>query len=79
MGSVAAIYCIATGTPVPTAQWYKSDTAVTPIPSLFQQAFIVPTDTPHTTVYTCMGTNYAGNRKHLHVSSANITVIVESK
>ena len=74
---MAALYCMATGRPIPTVQWYKSGTAVTPIPSLFQLAFIVPTDTPHTTVYTCTGTNHAGKRKH--VNHANITVTVESK
>ena len=73
---MAALYCMATGRPIPTVQWYKSGTAVAPIPSLFQQAFVVPTDTPHTTVYTCMGTNHAGKRKH--VNHANITVTVES-
>ena len=78
MGGVAALYCVATeGRPVPTVQWYKGDTAVTPIASLYQQIFIAPTDTPHTMNYTCIGKNYAGNREHMN--STTITVIVESK
>ena len=77
VGSLGLLYCRAKGKPVPTVQWYKDGTAVNPIPSPFQQSFIVPTDISHTTVYTCMGTNYAGGLKHTR--SANITVIVKGK
>ena len=78
MGGLATLYCVAEGRPTPTVQWYKSDTAVTPISSLINpQVFIAPTDTPHTTNYTCKGINYAGNRTH--INSATITVIVQSK
>ena len=77
VGGVATLYCVATGRPIPTVQWYKGDTAVTPLPSLYQQIFIAPTITPRTTNYTCKGINYAGNRKHMN--SANIMVIVKSK
>ena len=78
MGGLAALYCIATGRPISMVQWYKSDnTPATPIPSPYQQIFIAPTATPHTTFYTCKGINYAGNKKQ--VNSANITVNVESK
>ena len=77
MGGLATLYCVATGRPVPTVQWYKGDTAVTPIATPYQQIFIAPTNIPHTTNYTCIGINYAGNEKHMN--SANITVIVESK
>ena len=77
MGGLATLYCVATGRPTPTVQWYKGDTAVTPIPSLYQQIFIAPTNTPGTMNYTCIGKNHPGNRKHMN--SANITVIVESK
>ena len=73
------MYCVAEGRPTPTVQWYKSDTAVTPILSLIinPQIFIAPTDTLYTANYTCMGINHAGNRKHMN--SATITVIVQSK
>ena len=75
MRSLALLYCRAIGKPIPQVQWYKDDTAVNPISSSFQQTFIVPTNTPHTTVYTCKGTNYIENMKH--TISANITVIVK--
>ena len=77
VGSVTLLYCRATGKPIPTVQWYKGGFPVNPIPSYFQQASSIPTDTPHTTVYTCVGINYAGNKKHTR--SANITVIVKGK
>ena len=72
VGSVAVLYCKVTGKPTPTVQWYEGGFPVNPM-----QAFLVPTDTPHTTVYTCVGINYVGNKKHTR--SANITVIVEGK
>ena len=77
VGSLAILYCTAIGKPIPRVQWYKDDTTVNPISSSFQQTFIVPTNMPHTTVYTCKGTNYIGNIKH--TKSATITVIVKGK
>ena len=77
VGTLAILYCRARGKPIPTVQWYKDNSAVNPLPSLFQQQYIVETDSPHTTVYTCKANNYAGNMKHS--SSANITVIVKGK
>ena len=75
VGSLAILYCRAIGKPIPRVQWYKDDTTVNPISSYFQQPFIVPTNMPHTTVYTCKGTNYIENVKYTR--SANITVIVK--
>ena len=72
VGSLAILYCRAIGKPIPRVQWYKDDTTVNSISSSFQQSFIVPTNMPHTTVYTCKGINYIGNMR-----SANITVIVK--
>ena len=75
VGSVAILSCKAIGKPIPRVQWYKDDTTVNPISSTLLQPFIVPTDVPHTTVYTCKGTNYIENVKYTR--SANITVIVK--
>ena len=77
VGSLAVLYCRATGNPIPRVQWYKDDTAVNPVSTPFQQVFIVPTDMPHTTVFTCKGTNYIENMKHTR--SANVTVTVTVK
>ena len=77
VGSVGILYCRAAGKPIPTVQWFKDGFPFNRIPSYFQQALLVPTDTPHTAVYTCVGINYVGNKKYTR--SANITVIVESK
>ena len=74
-GSLGTLYCRATGKPIPTVQWFKEGIAVNPLPSHFQQVLLVPTNVPHTTVYTCVGVNYAGNMKHTR--SSNITVIVK--
>ena len=75
VSSLAILYCIATGKPIPRVQWYKNDTAVNPISSPLEQAFRIPTNIPHTTVYTCKGTNYIENVKYTR--SASITVIVK--
>ena len=77
VGSVGVLYCRAAGKPIPTVQWFKGSFPFNPVSSYFQQALLVPTDTPHTTVYTCVGINYFGDEKHTR--SANITVIVEGK
>ena len=77
VGSLGVLYCRARGKPIPTVQWYKNGFAVNPLPSYLQQALLVPTDAPHTAVYTCVGINYAGNKKHRKL--VNITVTVKGK
>ena len=76
VGSLAILYCRVIGKPIPRVQWYKDDTTVSPSSSS-QQTFIVPTNMPRTTVYTCKGTNYIESMKHTR--SASITVIVKGK
>ena len=76
-GSLGVLFCRASGKPTPTVQWYKNDISINHIASYFQQALLIPNNTKHTTVYTCIGKNYAGNKKH--VGFANITVIVRGK
>ena len=77
MGSVGLLFCKVRGKPTPTVQWYKDGLAFNPNLSYMQQALLVPTDVSHTTVYTCVGVNYAGNKKNTRF--ANVTVIVEGK
>jgi len=75
VGSLGILHCRAKGRPIPTVQWYKDGIAVNPFASIFQQSFVVPTNISHTTVYTCVGINYAGNIEH--TKSVNITVIIK--
>ena len=77
VGNVAVVYCSARGKPIPTVQWYKDGVAFNPLPTPFQQALIVSTHIPLTSMYTCVGINHAGKRKH--EAFANITVIVKGK
>jgi len=74
VGTRVLLYCIAEGRPIPTIKWYKNNTA---IPQQLGPLYPVPTDSPHTTKYTCEGTNYAGNMKN--TASASVIVVVESE
>ena len=73
VGSRLPLYCSAHGLPLPTVQWYVNDSAANQQPP---EIHLVPTTSPHTTVYTCVATNNAGNMTH--TVNKNITVIVES-
>ena len=79
VGSIAILYCTAIGKPIPRIQWYKDDTTVNAMSLSFQQTFLilVPTNIPHTTVYTCKETNYIKNKEY--TSYASVTVIVKGK
>ena len=72
--TTSLLNCMAEGNPIPTIKWYKNDTL---IPQQLGHLFLVPTDFPHTTKYTCEGTNNAGNM--WNSARASIVVIVESK
>ena len=63
--------------PTPTVQWFSNDVPLHPLQQPYQQLYLVPTDSPHTTVYNCIGRNNI--RGVDHVAQANVTVIVESK
>jgi len=68
VGTNLSLYCTAHGLPNPTVQWYKGSQ---PIKSEKKAFLKVPTQSPHTTLYTCIGRNTIGN------TPANITVIIE--
>ena len=65
---------MAEGNPIPVIKWYNNNAAV---PQKLGHLYLVPTDSPHTTKYTCEGTNNAGNMKN--TARASVVVIVESK
>ena len=68
------MYCTAHGLPTPTVQWYEDNVL---IPEQTSQLYIVPTNTPHVTLYSCEAKNNAGNMEN--TAYANITVTVQSK
>ena len=75
VGTNLFLNCKADGVPSPTVQWFSRRQAVVYYAQVYQQSYLVPTDTPGTYMYTCEGSNYAGNvtqRTH-----QNITVIVK--
>ena len=74
VGTKLLMYCIANGLPAPTIQWYENNV---PIPEQTSPLYIVPTDTPHVTLYSCEAKNNAGNIEN--TAYANITVTVQSK
>ena len=77
VGTQLLLYCAAEGLPTPTVQWHSNGFPLHPLQQPYQQLYLVPTDSPHTTVYTCIGRNNI--RGVDHVAEANVTVIVESK
>ena len=72
-GTKLILHCIAEGLPIPTIQWYKNDVPVSQQSSPF---YLVSTDFPSTTVYTCEGKNKAGSREN--IANATITITVKS-
>ncbi|XP_065903803.1 basement membrane-specific heparan sulfate proteoglycan core protein-like [Dysidea avara] len=74
VGTRLFLYCIAEGHPIPTIKWYKNNTI---IPQHLGPLYPVPTNSPHTTKYTCVGTNNAGNMKN--TDSASVIVVVENE
>lgn len=63
---------------MPFVQWYSEGYPVYPTPQAYQQIYLVPTDSPHTTVYTCVGTTYSQGVV-VDQLKVNVTVVVESK
>ena len=74
VGSLAILLCSATSKPSPLVQWCKEEITCHP-PHLDQSFYVVPTNVPHTTIYTCKAVNYIADVKCSR--SANITVIVQ--
>jgi len=78
VGGHLPIYCTAIkGVPTPNIQWHSKGFPVYPYLSLYQQIYLVPTDSPHTTTYTCVGTIYTRSGQKFDEQNVTITVIVE--
>ena len=73
VGTRLFLYCIATGLPAPTIQWYQNGII---IPQQSSPLFLAFTNTPQVTKYTCEAKNKFGNRENS--VSASITVTVKS-
>ena len=71
VGKRLLLYCIAEGFPIPTIRWYKNNVL---IPRQSSPFYLVSTNVPLTTVYTCEGRNNAGNMRN--IARANITIII---
>ena len=79
VGGHLPIYCTAVkGIPIPQVQWHSEGLPVYPSQTFYQQVYVVPTDSPHTTTYTCVETRYL-RRGEVSELRVNVTVIVEGK
>ena len=79
VGGHLPIYCIAVqGVPIPEVQWHSEGLPVHPLSSFYQQIYVVPTDSPRTTTYTCIGTTFSRGVETSELR-VNVTVIVEGK
>ena len=76
VGDHLPLYCTAVkGFPIPEVQWHSESFLVYPPPQAYQQVYLVPTDSPHETTYTCVGTTYKQGVK-VRELRINVTVIV---
>ena len=74
------LYCTAVkGVPTPNVQWHSEGFPVIPFVDIYQQIYLVPTDIPHMTTYTCIATEYGFDGTLIDTVSSNVTVIVEGK
>ena len=77
VGTRLILYCHADAQPAPLVRWYKnSGTALNYAAQKFYQSYRVPTVAPHSTIYSCVVTNNAGNTTN--VARKYITVTVQS-
>ena len=74
VGTHLLLYCAAEGLPIPTVQWHSDGVPLHPLQQLYQQIYLVPTDYPHTTAYSCVGRNHVAGIDY--AAQANVTVVV---
>ena len=79
VGGHLPIYCTAVqGVPIPEVQWHSEGLPVYPLSSFYQQIYVVPTDSPRTITYTCIGTTFSRGVETSELR-VNVTVVVEGK
>ena len=75
VGTRLIFYCHADAQPAPLVRWYKNGaTALNYAAQKFHQSYSVPTVAPHSTVYSCVATNNAGNATNTVQKSITMTV-----
>ena len=75
VGTRLLLDCQAHAQPAPIVQWYKNGaTALNYASQKFHQSYRVPTASPHSTVYSCVATNNAGNTTNTIRKSIRVTV-----
>ena len=78
VGTRLFLDCQAHAQPAPKVQWHKNGvTALSYAAQKFRQSYRVPNVVPHSTIYSCVVTNNAGNTTNTVEKS--ITVTVQSK
>ena len=76
VGDHLPLYCTAvSGVPIPKIQWLIGGTPAYPPPQVYQQIYIVPTNSPHQTTYTCVGSTFVEDVKVAEIV-VNVTVNV---
>ena len=74
VGGHLPIFCTAVeGFPIPDLQWHSEGIPVFPFIQGYQQIYVVPTDSPGTTTYTCVANEFSRGEEF----TLNVTVIVE--
>ena len=75
VGTSLLLDCQAHAQPTPIVQWYKNGvTALNYAAQKFHQSYRVPTVAPHSTVYSCVVTNNAGNTTNTVHKNIRVTV-----
>ena len=70
------LYCTAvSGATIPEIQWFIGNAPAYPPPQVYQQIYIVPTNSPHQTTYTCVGFIFVEDVKVAEIA-INVTVNV---
>ena len=79
VGNLLRINCSAIGLPIPTVQWFRNGVAVTPLALKSLQYSEAQVRTQQNVVFTCAGTNYAGNKTIIMHANIIVNIIGKQK